>query len=131
MDSLILVGLFGVAGAYILECLLLEQKISHEGPWKSRKRHVLFREDQHIQAVALFDWIRRLFGIYKVHGYQWEVKTERAEMFTCPTCLSFWVALPFSVLFYALHPDWKLIIPVHFAIAMIAKLVHKAAFDAD
>lgn len=93
---------------YVTQVLLLEEKDSHYGPFPSNKRRVnwsqtiptvlgpMFRD--YSAPVTVFDWIRRIFRVYAIEkegdGYEiWHVIDARAEVWTCPRCLSFWVAL--------------------------------------
>lgn len=122
--------LLGLACAYVVECLLLEEKIGHEGPFKLKSTFILFPDTGHIQQASFFDIIRRMCGVYywkaENNGFQttWTVHPDRSERFTCPFCLSFWIALLFStpyVLLNSLPPftAWT----SHFAIAYFAVLV--------
>lgn len=90
--------IFAIATTYITKFMLLERKNSHFGPFPSRTKVIHFdtdwEEDEHVQPAAMFDYIRRLFGAYKVTGNLWNVKPGAlAEVWTCPICLSFWMAL--------------------------------------
>lgn len=97
--------LLGFPVYYIVRILLLQQKISHEGPFKSKNKLVLWPstkdgvEYDHIQHVAAFDWLRRLFLVYKIKGNHWIVKDGWiSEVWSCPVCLSFWIAFPFALI---------------------------------
>jgi hypothetical protein len=119
-----------LALAYIVKVMLLEEKEDHEGPWPSAVKKVYFQKAEHIQRVALFDYIRRIFGAYHVSGDLWTVNEGRAEVWTCPTCLSFWLAMPFSFILFLSEPFWQsgfvLILP--FALASLSRLIIRYAF---
>lgn len=101
MGDLIQGLLLGVPLAYVLAVLLLQEKTDHEGPLASDTRKVSFPSG-HEQRVALFDYVRRLFGAYLIHGNMWYV-TPKAERFTCPVCLGFWAAFLLTVPFAAVY----------------------------
>ena len=117
--------ILGLATGYLVRSLLLMERSSHEGPFKLPKRYVVFPDSGHVQKVAIFDVIRRLFGVYEVVSYSdgnyyWKVKANSAERWTCPFCLAFWVSLPVTVLFTYLVQDPIWILPGHFAISTLA-----------
>mgnify|MGYP005847519507 CR=1 FL=1 len=128
-DVILHILIMGVAATYPLKCLILEPKTSHEGPFKSKSKHVYFRDEEHTQAVALFDWFRRLFGVYKVEGDIWRVVHNRYEYFSCPFCLSFWVAFLFSVPYTLITEQYLWSVVTHFAIAIISRICYKVIFD--
>ena len=134
MVDLLLSFALGVPAAYVLRSLILERTTSHEGPFKSNHLRVVFPEvedlPEHSQAVAFFDYIRLLFGVYKRSGKYWIVQYGQAERFTCPFCLSFWVAYLFSipaVIIFELNPI--LWVPVHLGIASASQIIYKHLFD--
>ena len=43
-------------------------------------------------------------GDEKGHA-SWFVREARAEMWTCPTCLSFWMAIPVTIIYTLLSQD--------------------------
>lgn len=116
--------------AYLVKVLMLEEKEDHEGPWPALFGRVYFPESEHLQRVALFDRIRRIFGVYIIEDNLWTVNEARAELWTCPVCLSFWVALPISALLLLSEPFWQspflLILP--FALSSASRLIVKYAF---
>ncbi len=91
--------LYGLAVYYVTQILLFEKKDSHHGPFPhatKRVRHAYVIDGNpalYEYPVTLFDWVRRLFGLYNVHGEVWLTNHKRLEMWTCPICLSFWVAI--------------------------------------
>lgn len=103
--------LLSLAVTYLTHVLLLEQKISHYGPFVDKDRLVEWRANPdkeiapHVQSVTLFDWIRRPFGVYTVKGHVWIVNETASERWTCPICLSFWVAAAMLVVHFVLPPD--------------------------
>lgn len=111
-----------LACAYIVHCLILVEKDSHEGPFKAKNRLVVFPGSAHVQMVSLFDWVRRIFGVYTLNRKEtgkeyWVVNPEAAERWECPFCLSFWAAIPFTIFAFVMLPELRLwIIPVHFAL---------------
>lgn len=119
-----------LALAYLVRVLLLQEKEDHEGPWPSSVKKVYFSGSEHLQRVALFDHLLRLFGAYKAEGSLWTVNEPRAEVWQCPVCLSFWLSLPFSVLLLLSEPFWQsaffLILP--FALATSSRLFLRYAF---
>lgn len=145
IDIILLIILIGLGTSYILELFILEKMDSHTGPFQSKKRKVLFLSElddeglmqaEHYQPVALFDWFRRLFGVYDVKGYIWTVNNLRAERFTCPFCLSFWVSFPMTILAmsYIVTQGFDdafaigLCIVSHFAIAIISQIAYEYLF---
>lgn len=94
---------------YATSFLMLEEKVSHYGPFPSNKRRINWSRSvdqltgqgkfyEYTAPVTWFDWFRRLFGVYAIakegDGFEtWYVKESRAEVWTCPKCLSFWLAL--------------------------------------
>lgn len=135
------VVILGIAGAYILNALLLEKRTSHEGPFKDFKRTVVFPQDEwmdgdtkvvepeHVQSVALWDWFRRIDGVYIVSGNTWLVDKWRAERWTCPYCLSFWTTIPLSLLFCLFSGLWFWLPAVHLAIAVISVFFRRIAYE--
>lgn len=123
--------LLGLAGAYFVRCLLLEEKLSHEGPFKLKSTFILFPDTGHIQNASLFDIIRFVCGAYykseDSNDFQtiWEPHPDRSERFTCPHCLSFWSSLLLSlpyVLLFGLSPFEAVV--AHFAIATLSTLIY-------
>jgi len=155
LDFLISSLILGIPMAYILRALILEEKVSHEGPFRSPSKTVVFYvyewryndgskmiikrlpepEESHRQKVAMFDWIRRLFGVYEIVGNEWKVRDHwLTELWTCPFCLSFWVSflfsVPFSIIGFGLTVDALLYWPVaHFSIAVVSQMIYKRLFD--
>lgn len=120
MDHLLeLFLIMAVATTYITNVMLLERKTSHFGPFPSTKKFLFFHVDydddgaeleMHLQPVTLFDWLRRLFGAYSIKGDTWNVRDGAlSEVWTCPKCLSFWMALIPAVALAALTSTWFLI----------------------
>ncbi len=123
MDLAVILVFVAMACAYVTRSLLLTEKFGHEGPFKAKNQFVAFPDSGHIQRVCLFDRLRRLFGVYTVENRgdgnrYWVVNEDKSERWTCPFCLSFWTALAFTALVFALVPELRLwVIPLHFAIA--------------
>ena len=127
MDFLVYLVIAGLACSYLVKVLLLEQKISHEGPFVLETTFVFFEDTKHVQRFTLFDIIRFIFGAYKrmpgMSGQRIFSPRDHwlAEIWTCPLCLSFWIALPFTALLYfSFHPPAYFIPQIHFAIAFIS-----------
>lgn len=121
--------LLGLAAAYVTKCLVLEEKHSHVGPFQIKNTFILFPESGHLQEAALFDRIRKLFGVYEKADEStdfqtvWAVHPVKSERFTCPFCLSFWTAALFSIPFIWLFQINPILLPVvHFAIASLSTL---------
>ena len=139
MIELFLAGIIlGIAAAYPLNALILERKMSHEGPFKSKNRTVTFLMETgedgitlgiHKQRVCLWDWIRRIDGVYDVKGDEWYVNAWRAERWTCPFCLSFWISFFFSLPYCALYGQWLWFPALHLLIAVIARWIKRLAYE--
>lgn len=136
MDShiviMILGLLMGVPASYLLSVMILQERNDHYGPFRSKSRTVLFVSSAHEQPVVLFDWIRRLFGTYTIMEDKWIVEESResVERFTCPFCLSAWIALPFTLIILLTVPldkpiDYLFLFPVHFSIAIVSQLFYR------
>jgi len=130
MDFLGYILIAGLACAYLIRVLLLEEKVSHEGPFVLKETFVLFQGSKHVQRFALFDIIRFIFGAYKrvPEMTAQRVYTLRdfwiAEVWTCPICLSFWAAFPLTLVFIPLfHPPFLLLPQIHFAIAGLSWII--------
>lgn len=142
--DVVLVCLFmSCAGTYFLRCMHLFERESHEGPLQSpvSRRYVLFKESGHIQKVALFDWLRRPFGVYQIASSngmeEWLVDedAENTERFTCPFCLSLWTMIFFSVpvaLWIALGHGiivFFVVLPyIHLFMAAFAQVIYEYAW---
>lgn len=120
----LLVGFFAY---YLTKIFLFEHKESHFGPWPSSWRVVrhIYRIDlqeydafhTYQQPVTLFDWVRRIFGLYEIIKDDplddddeddqeiWIVRERRLELWTCPTCLSFWSGAIVSILLLMVQRD--------------------------
>lgn len=132
----------GIASEYMLRNMILMERESHEGPFRSSKsvRKVRFAESGHTQHVAMFDWIRRLFGVYDIqHSFgveEWVVyeHREQVERFTCQHCLSWWVCLPFSIgltlAVFGASPSFLIwIFPIHCFMAVISQVIYKYLWE--
>lgn len=133
IQTLLLSALFGIPAAYVLHCLLLEEKEGHYGPFRSESKKVIFISSQHEQPVVLWDYLRRIFGVYTVVENQWYVEDSKVavERWTCPFCLSFWLTIPWSIFailnIFGMSIDALIwIIPVHFTICMASYALHRA-----
>lgn len=132
MDILSTVLVAGLACGYLVRILLLEKKISHEGPFVFPNTFVLFRDgSSHIQRFTLFDAIRFLCGAYVrvPEMASQRVYTLRdhwiAELWTCPLCFSFWAAfLPNFLITFIYHPPFLLQVIMHLAIACLGYLIY-------
>lgn len=128
MDAVVNGVLLGVPLAYLLCILLLQQKTDHEGPLASEDKKVVF-QDGHEQRVALFDYLRKPFGVYLIHGNVWYV-TLKAERFTCPVCLGFWLALlltiPFTLI-YGVHGAFEFVL-LHLSTVTSANVIYRYGF---
>lgn len=140
VDTVIEMSIFlGLAGTYLLRSLMLFERADHEGPLRSSKskRYVRFERSGHIQHVALFDWVRRLFGVYQINALgEWVVDEDRPQVqrFTCPFCLSWWtttiLSLPFTYIYFGatwVGLAWN--IPIHFFIAIVSQICYRYLWD--
>lgn len=108
--------IFAMMTTYMTKFMLLEKKVSHFGPFPSSVKKVYFHleiddegneEPPHFQPATLFDRIRKLFGAYRVTKDTWHVKDGAlGEVWTCPICLSFWMALIPALIFAVLTVPW-------------------------
>lgn len=109
--DIIYLVLLSLMTAIITHILILERRESHFGPFQDANRIVLFPPDLENlsdwqQPVTLFDWIRRLFGVYTVKQHVWYVNPVHSQRWTCPICLSFWIALVVTgISFYYVLPE--------------------------
>lgn len=128
MDSVGQGLLLGAPLAYLLTILLLQEKADHEGPFASDTKTVVFPSG-HTQRVAFFDYLRSFFGVYLVSGDQWFV-TPKAERFTCPVCLGFWLALlltiPFTAI-YGTHGAYEFVL-LHLSAVTSANVIYRYGF---
>jgi hypothetical protein len=106
------------AVAYITRVLLYEDRVSHYGPWPSKNskvvrmqrpagEEILYTQEH---PVTAFDRIRQATtGAYDVDKKTntWYVREDRMEMWTCPKCLTFWVAGAVVIPYCLLTGKWK------------------------
>jgi hypothetical protein len=110
--------LSGFATFYITWVLLFPGQDENAGPCPSKRRVVVFIYKDpstgsvmnYTRPVTLFDWVRRLFGVYSAvkepashpDKIVWVVSTDKLPVWLCPTCLGFWVAVVvnFAIMFY-------------------------------
>lgn len=114
-----IVGSF--ATMYLMSILLWHEEGEH-GPFPDNRRDVVrLRQvmEDHITEyrvrVTLFDWVRRVFGLYDVSRYEdvsgnvrfiWLVREERLPVWACTRCLSFWAALAVCIPLNFSIPLW-------------------------
>ena len=121
--------LYGILGLfYLTKILLLEPKDSHEGPFIQVGKHVIFPMPDHrvhVQRFSLFDQIRYWCGAYFRDGHKFFVRNDwRTELWTCPFCLSLWLAFLFTIPFiFTAQPNVIEAMYYHFAIAGGANLL--------
>lgn len=134
IDLLIAIIIVGVGTSYIVQYLLLVRKNSHFGFFSSKDKVIVFSEKiinhdgysevipRHEQPVTPLDYLRRIARAFRVDGNEWHV-TNHADVWTCPFCLSFWIAFLGSYYIYQIYEVQSLIFMlfVHFAIAYIAQ----------
>lgn len=128
LESFLLLGLLlATSCAYVLRVLLFEE--AGTGPFMSREAFVTI-DGVVVRPVHFFDRIRRLFGAYRVSVdpdiQKWEVFPSRMLLWMCPKCLSFWIAMPYSVLLASVmgaeNLRYGLLWPiVHFSVAYVAQ----------
>lgn len=119
--------LLALTVSYLTHILLLEEKTSHFGPFQNKDRIVYFKnaeDGDHTQPVALFDWVRRPFGVYRVEKHIWYVNETASERWTCPVCLSFWVALAVLLLRFVVPDVIFMQVLLLFALAAFASIVN-------
>jgi hypothetical protein len=105
VNVFVIVMIASLSVAYVTQFLLLERKDHHEGPFKNRNVVVMFpgTDDgevivyEHKQYAAMQDYFRRFFGAYRVDENGVWIVTDKAEVFTCPFCLSFWTTFLASI----------------------------------
>lgn len=141
LESFLAILVLGVCGAYILNALILERRFGHEGPFKDEGKFVVFPQEEftvgqsltiepeHRQGVALWDHIRRVFGVYHIEDNLWYVQKEAAERWTCSFCLSFWTTIPLTLFYCWATGLWFWFPVAHFAIAVVSRLIKKWAFE--
>jgi hypothetical protein len=150
--------LSGFALYYLVSVLLLEEKESHYGPFPSDfiKVNWVIREDDETRIVSyqatIFDKIRSLSGLYEelqddtidcedvpdmMQGecgngsYRvWIVRPDRQEVWTCPKCLSIWLAIPFYFIAFSLYGFGAALVS-WFAIAGISHVVYSYVNQED
>lgn len=131
MENVILIlmaFLLGIPCAYIVWCLRLDELDDHEGPFILKNTFVIFSHNKHIQKAGLFDIIRLWFGVYVVEKdgsiQKWVVDPSRSEYFTCEVCLSFWIAIPFTLYLLISFPTaFPLLVFTHFGISYISSIL--------
>ena len=120
--------LLALTVTYLTHILLLEQKESHYGPFADAERVVVWEaSDQyeaHAQPVTFFDWVRRPFGVYSVADRVWKVNQGRAERWTCPICLSFWIAAAILLLQFVIPTPIFMQILTLFSLASVASILN-------
>lgn len=96
IEALIACIFLGFACAYPVCIMLLNFK---GGPFTTVNFFVYNNNnEQTAWEVNLFDRIRSLFNVYNIYEGYWEVKHNNwSQLFSCPYCLSFWFAFPFSL----------------------------------
>lgn len=131
MDTVILCA---IAAAYLLKILILEKRMSHEGPFLFNRIVVV---NGHTQRASLFDLIRRVFGAYHIEEGEnytkWILKTSSlGEVWTCPWCLSFWSSIPFTVAaFINLDYENYFIFVIHLFICFVAAFLYQVSEYVD
>lgn len=80
---------------YATQVLLFEERVDHFGPFPSRTLFVHRARSGYSQPVTLIDRVRRWTlnpYTFEAEGL-WTVDELAMERWSCPKCLSFWVAL--------------------------------------
>lgn len=119
----------GLALGYLVDTLLLRDVDHHEGPFIEEDKKILFPEiplvsEEHYQKFSLFDRIRGMApGVYYKQEDLWIVQDGwKKELWTCPKCLSMWLATPFSIFFLLRSKSITKTFIFHFAIAGVSTL---------
>lgn len=101
------------------------------GPFSIENTYVLDTSIPQAEGpINLFDFVRRLFGAYRVDNNVWTVYEPRMAVWRCATCLSFWMSLPASTLYvgvvYLETGDLRTLLAwpiVHGAVSMLTAFV--------
>lgn len=112
---------------YLTRSLLFAEKVDHFGPFPSATKFLTILESHYHQPVTLFDWVRRFtpFNPYQVSGNLWIVNKRKMEVWTCPFCLSFWVALIATAIYgLTVQPNILILVTVHYAIASVSAILN-------
>lgn len=112
---------------YLTRMLLFVERDNHFGPFPSAKKFLTRVVDNYHQPVTLFDWVRRLtpFNPYEVTGDLWVVNERKMEVWTCPFCLSFWVAFIATAIYgLTMQPNPLLLFTMHFAFASVSAILN-------
>lgn len=103
MEFFVRLWLACIAALYALvDILLLQRKNSHYGPFPEEKSLILMDDGgAHEQPITLLDRIRSLTGIYEKGDTVWYLESGNwvVDVWTCPRCLSVWLAFLFSIPF--------------------------------
>lgn len=132
--DLILLFVIACSTAYAMSFMILERNNSEVVLFQVKDVKVQFDayEDAngmiiapHRQFAGLQDRIRLFFGAYKVHQNQWIVGA-RGDVWQCPVCLSFWMAIAGTIMFLALVPVSSImLIPfIHVAHAAMSVVIY-------
>lgn len=117
---------------YVSKVMLFENGDDVGGPLVSETEFIYddVLHEQH--PVNLFDRIRRaIFNPYHVHDGLWEVDQRRIQVWSCPTCLSFWVSFLVSIPFF-FSKKFSIghllnTISLHFALSGFSTLLHQVS----
>ena len=113
---------------YLTRMLLFVERDNHFGPLPSAKKFLTRIVDNYHQPVTLFDWIRRFtpFNPYEVKGDLWIVNERKMEVWTCPFCLSFWIAFIATAIygFTMQETNPLLLFTIHYAFASMSAILN-------
>lgn len=107
MDYLVVAAFLGVACYYPVCVLLLNFK---GGPFTDYRIRIDNIEE--FWFLSIFDRFRDLFPNFYLKdddGKRWVVNVNQSnwvDLFSCPYCLSFWVAFPFSIFLGVYSGEW-------------------------
>jgi hypothetical protein len=112
---------------YLTKILLYQEKESHYGPFPSTEKSTYREATGHVQPVTLFDWVRRFtLNPYSIHDDTWIIDERKMERWSCPTCLSFWITLPFTAYMLVTGKTKGLfnLFVTHFAITAVSAILN-------
>lgn len=148
------VFLAAFAAVYLVWVFLFEIETGGRGPFKSKKKlyaeHITHEEfdegsnstlvlpELYFYRITLWDrirqWTTRAYRIETTPYMAWEpddgideiwLKNEdRMMVWECPKCLSFWMSVPFTLLYAVLNGIGPELILIQFATAGVALLIH-------
>lgn len=103
-EKLLISCLLGIPTGYLTSILLFN---FHGGPFTNYKKWVedYRTDDDERWRLNLFDHMRNIISFGRIYDKTkpdyWQIRQNNiAEIFSCPYCLSFWVAIPFMLVLF-------------------------------